>query len=345
MPSTRQPRALRGLAGKSRARSRYRAAAGASGPSSRSKLSSRSVCASSDPVPGLRRHGRERWAFRRRNKFRDRSRSRRAGSGSGTTWRKPHITQSMMSWPFARAMRGPSCDCHAIMVSAAAMLIYRPSLVNRSLSQRSLKTVKDGRIALTRAAFHRRSFQQPRPRPVARAGLRGCRGRCGLRRGQIPALQDRPHVRAGNSGAKRQASRARANGNCRSRIWRRWPNAVRQREIQFSCTPFYLEAVEELRPFVDFYKVASYELLVTPLLEACARTGKPVVLSTGMATMDEIMAAAATLQQRRRARHHAAALRLGLSDAAGEANLAAIAAIREATGCTIGWSDHTRRRP
>src|SRR5581483_9050923 len=69
----------------------------------------------------------------------------------------------------------------------------------------------------------------------------------------------------------------------------------RKRGIQFSCTPFYLEAVEELRPYVDFYKIASYELLFAPLLEACARTGKPVVLSTGMATMDEIRQAVHTL--------------------------------------------------
>src|ERR1700748_3821661 len=68
------------------------------------------------------------------------------------------------------------------------------------------------------------------------------------------------------------------------------------RGIQFSCTPFYLDAVNELRPFVDFYKVASYELLVTPLLQACAATGKPVVLSTGMATIEEISEAANTLK-------------------------------------------------
>src|SRR6202000_892122 len=70
----------------------------------------------------------------------------------------------------------------------------------------------------------------------------------------------------------------------------------KKRGIQFSCTPFYLEAVEELRPYVDFYKVASYELLVTPLLEACAKSGKPTVLSTGMATMEEIKHAATTLK-------------------------------------------------
>ena len=69
------------------------------------------------------------------------------------------------------------------------------------------------------------------------------------------------------------------------------------RDIEFSCTPFYCEAVEELRPYVDFYKIASYELLVTPLLEACARTAKPVVLSTGMATLEEIRQAAATLER------------------------------------------------
>ncbi|MEI9990241.1 MAG: N-acetylneuraminate synthase family protein [Rhizomicrobium sp.] len=115
------------------------------------------------------------------------------------------------------------------------------------------------------------------------------------------------------------------------------------RGIQFSCTPFYLEAVEELRPFVSFYKIASYELLVTPLLEACARTGKPVVLSTGMATMEEIAAAANTLK-----RAGAADITLlhcvsAYPTPAAEANLAAIAAIRDATGCKVGWSDHTRR--
>jgi N-acetylneuraminate synthase len=114
------------------------------------------------------------------------------------------------------------------------------------------------------------------------------------------------------------------------------------RGIAFSCTPFYVEAVEELRPFVGFYKIASYELMVTPLLQACACTGKPVVLSTGMATMEEIVAAAMTLK------------RAGANDItllhcvsayptpAAEANLSAIAAIRAATGCRTGWSDHTR---
>lgn len=116
-----------------------------------------------------------------------------------------------------------------------------------------------------------------------------------------------------------------------------------QRGIAFSCTPFYVDAVEELRPFVDFYKVASYELLVSPLLTACAQTGKPIVLSTGMATMEEIRKAVSNLK-------HAGAREITLLHCVSayptppeEANLSAIAAIREATDCPVGWSDHTRK--
>lgn len=65
-------------------------------------------------------------------------------------------------------------------------------------------------------------------------------------------------------------------------------NRCRQRGIKFGCTPFYLEAVDELLPYVDFYKVASYNLLDTSLLTKVAQTGKPVMLSTGMATVSEI---------------------------------------------------------
>ncbi len=113
-----------------------------------------------------------------------------------------------------------------------------------------------------------------------------------------------------------------------------------ERGIEFGCTPFYLAAVGELEPHVDFFKVASYELLWDELLAACAATGKPVILSTGMATLDEIA-------------HGVKVVRSSGGDPAvlhctsayptphDQANLAAIETIREATGARIGWSDHT----
>ncbi len=59
-------------------------------------------------------------------------------------------------------------------------------------------------------------------------------------------------------------------------------------DIKFICTPFYLEGVDELEPYVDAYKIASYELLWHKLFEKCAKTRKPVIFSTGMATIDEV---------------------------------------------------------
>jgi N-acetylneuraminate synthase len=116
-----------------------------------------------------------------------------------------------------------------------------------------------------------------------------------------------------------------------------------QRGIAFSCTPFHVEAVEELRPFVDFYKVASYELLVTPLLKACAATGKPVVLSTGMATIEEIETAASVLKSNGARDVTLLHCVSAYPAPAAQANLSAMATIQKATGCPVGWSDHTRK--
>ncbi len=49
-------------------------------------------------------------------------------------------------------------------------------------------------------------------------------------------------------------------------------------------------------PYVDFYKIASYELLWDDLLSACAKTGKPIVISTGMATLEEIQHAVGVIK-------------------------------------------------
>jgi sialic acid synthase SpsE/sugar phosphate isomerase/epimerase len=62
-----------------------------------------------------------------------------------------------------------------------------------------------------------------------------------------------------------------------------------QRQIRFMCTPWdepTLISLEKLD--VEIYKVASADLINLPLLRAIAATGKPMILSTGMATDDEI---------------------------------------------------------
>ena len=111
--------------------------------------------------------------------------------------------------------------------------------------------------------------------------------------------------------------------------------------IEFCCTPFYLDAVAELEPYVSFYKVASYELLWDDLLAACAKTGKPVVLSTGMATLDEIRHAVGVLRQNGCAAPTLLHCTSAYPTPPADANLAAIQTIREAFACDVGWSDHT----
>jgi sialic acid synthase SpsE len=111
--------------------------------------------------------------------------------------------------------------------------------------------------------------------------------------------------------------------------------------LEFSCTPFHLEAVDQLRDHVAFYKIASYELLWEELLERCGATGVPVVLSTGMATLDEVQGAVEVLRG-------AGCRDLSLLHCVSryptqidECNLAAMETLRNACGCPVGWSDHS----
>lgn len=124
----------------------------------------------------------------------------------------------------------------------------------------------------------------------------------------------------------------------------------RERRIEFGCTPFYLKAVDELLPYVDFYKIASYELLWKELLEACARTEKPVVLSTGMATMDEVRAAVDVLIKNGCRECTVLHCVSGYPTPVSECNLAAIESLRRELQPAVpgismeyGWSDHSVR--
>lgn len=117
--------------------------------------------------------------------------------------------------------------------------------------------------------------------------------------------------------------------------------ACRKAKIQFACTPFYLKAVEELFPYVDFYKVASYELLWSDLLVECAKTGKPILLSTGMATLKEIQNAVKILRNAGCDDLTLLHCVSGYPAPAAQANLAAIATLRRNFDVHVGWSDHT----
>lgn len=64
--------------------------------------------------------------------------------------------------------------------------------------------------------------------------------------------------------------------------------AARDNKVEFLCTPFSPQTVDILDEFVDEWKVASWDITYIPLLNKLAQNGKPVILSTGAATLEEI---------------------------------------------------------
>lgn len=113
--------------------------------------------------------------------------------------------------------------------------------------------------------------------------------------------------------------------------------------VEFACTPFYLQAVKELEPYVAFFKIASYELLWDDLLTECALTGKPIVLSTGMATLSEIRHAVEVLKKGGAEDVTLLHCVSGYPTPPEHCNLSAIDTIRRVTGYSVGWSDHSAR--
>ena len=111
--------------------------------------------------------------------------------------------------------------------------------------------------------------------------------------------------------------------------------------LQFSCTPFYLEAVKELEQYVDFYKIASYELLWDDLIIECAKTKKDLVFSTGMATLDEVEHAVEVFKTHSNSKLTLLHAISGYPTPLKEANLKAIETLRNKFKIDVGLSDHS----
>jgi N-acetylneuraminate synthase len=61
-----------------------------------------------------------------------------------------------------------------------------------------------------------------------------------------------------------------------------------ERGLHFLCTPFDCQSADALDVHVPAFKIASYDMTNTPLLQHVARKGKPLIVSTGTANLDEV---------------------------------------------------------
>ncbi len=112
--------------------------------------------------------------------------------------------------------------------------------------------------------------------------------------------------------------------------------------LDLFSTPFDSSAVDFLESIdVPAYKIASFENVDLPLLRKVARTGKPIIVSTGMATLAEVDEAVQTL--RRAGCQQLCLLKCTSSYPADpkEINLRTIPHLSEAFRVPVGLSDHT----
>jgi N,N'-diacetyllegionaminate synthase len=108
--------------------------------------------------------------------------------------------------------------------------------------------------------------------------------------------------------------------------------------IIFFSTPFDTESADFLEELVPFYKIASGDLTNTILLKHISKKNKPVILSTGMGSIDEIQTAVRFFDPGKLAVLHCVASYPTLAE---NVNLKSIGFLNDKLGLPIGYSDHT----
>jgi len=114
--------------------------------------------------------------------------------------------------------------------------------------------------------------------------------------------------------------------------------------VGFLSTAFDIESLHFLADFgVKYIKVPSGEITNLPLLRYVGQLRKPVILSTGMATLEEVGAAIRVIEQGGTSRSQITVLHCTTQYPAPihEVNLRAMLTVRDTYGVAVGYSDHT----
>lgn len=116
----------------------------------------------------------------------------------------------------------------------------------------------------------------------------------------------------------------------------------RSRRILFLSTPFDEASADWLSPHVGAFKVASYEMTHDPLVRHLARFGKPMIVSTGAAALDEVIRAVQLMREEGNEQVILCQCTACYPAPPEAMNLRALVTLRQATGCPVGLSDHSR---
>ncbi len=113
--------------------------------------------------------------------------------------------------------------------------------------------------------------------------------------------------------------------------------------ISFLSTPFDFESIDFLNSIdMPFWKIPSGEVTNLPYLVELAKTGKPVVMSTGMCNMEEIRAAIDVLKKFGATKIKLLHCNTEYPTPFEDVNLKAVETMRKEFGLEVGYSDHTK---
>jgi len=116
----------------------------------------------------------------------------------------------------------------------------------------------------------------------------------------------------------------------------------RTKGLMFLSSPFDEASADLLEPYVPAFKVASYEMTHEPLLRHIARKRKPMIISTGTASLEEVLRAVGVI--RSEGNEHIIVLQCTAKypTPLEAVNARAVVSLRGATGLLTGLSDHSR---
>lgn len=118
-------------------------------------------------------------------------------------------------------------------------------------------------------------------------------------------------------------------------------NYCKKKNIEFMSTPFDIDAVNFLNPFLNVFKISSSDITNFPLIDEIRKKRKPIILSTGASTIKEIKEALQLINKsvKKVVLMHCI---LNYPTKNKDANLNMITSLKkEFPDCIIGYSDHT----
>jgi N,N'-diacetyllegionaminate synthase len=116
----------------------------------------------------------------------------------------------------------------------------------------------------------------------------------------------------------------------------------RRKDILFLSTPFDLESIDALEELdMHIYKIPSGEITNLPYLIKIASLGKPIILSTGMSTLDEVEAAIKILKSNGAGEISLLHCNTEYPTPYEDVNLLAMNTLKQRFGFKVGYSDHT----